>query len=234
MNSQFLQAGREVTLCLPGRRVPSRILAVAQDTVGVTMDTEPFPDEGMGVSLEFATPQGACSFYTRVIIRPREPGGALILMRAPNISGAERRRTWRIPMSVPAPVRRIAAGRAESMLLVDISTGGALLETGIPLQLNEMLDICLALPEQEPHVVRARVVRAEAPAPCSEGGLRFGVLFVEMAADARRELTHFMWERLLRLYPKEMARLFPGGKAFHKLHGKRGRTPKTRDKGQTS
>lgn len=234
MTLSFLEPGREVVLCFPGHRVPSRILAVAQDTIGVALDIEPYPDEGTGVGLEFESPQGVFSFYTRVIVRPHEPGGAMILMRAPNISGAERRRTWRIPMNVRTPVRRVAAGKAENMLLVNISTEGAMIETKTSLSLNELLDVVLALPDEEPHVVRARVVRAEAPTPQRGGVLRFGLLFIEVAPAARRALTYFMWERLLQLYPKEMAKLFPGGKAYRKLHGRRTRNTKAHSKDKSS
>ncbi|HNR32118.1 MAG TPA: PilZ domain-containing protein [Candidatus Hydrogenedentes bacterium] len=219
--ASYLEPGRRVTLCLAERRVPSRILAVAQDTVGVTMDTPPYPDEGAGVGLEFEGPDGAVSYYTRVIVCPRAPGDAMILMRAPNISGAERRRAWRVPLDLRAPVRRVAAGKAADMRVVNISTEGALLEPEAALELHEVLDIYLALPGQDPHLVRARVVREEASPKRRPRSLRFGVLFADLAPDARRTLTYFMWERLIKLYPKEMAKLFPGGKAYRKLQGRK-------------
>lgn len=197
------------------------ILAVAQDTIGVSLDEPPYPARGGPVSLEIETPQGTLSYYTRVIIRPSAPGEAMILMRAPNIAGAERRRDWRVPMNAYTQFRRIAPAKVSNAHLLNLSVGGVLLETGMNMEVAELLDLVLNLPESAQHVVRGRIVRREtAPAPAEA---RYGVLFVETPSPARRSLTEFMWARLMKLYPREMAERFPGGKGHRKWTRRKGR-----------
>lgn len=209
-----LEQGRSIYLRFGGRRVPSEILAVAQDTIGVSLDEPPYPVRGAAVSLEIETPQGLLSYYTRVIVRPGGPGEAMILMRAPNVNGAERRRDWRIPMNALMQFRRITPAKVSNAQLLNLSIGGVLLETPMSMDVAELLDLVLNLPESVQHVVRGRIVRREAePGPA---GVRYGVLLVDTPAPARRALTEFMWARLMTLYPREMAERFPGGKGHRK------------------
>ena len=210
----LLQEGRAVFLRFGGRRAHSVILAVAQDTIGVTLDTPPYPPRGTAVSLEIETPAGLATYYTRVIVRPSGPGEAMILMRAPNVAGAERRRDWRVPLNALTQFRRIAPAKAGSAQVLNVSIGGVLLETAVSMDVAEFLDIVLHLPEAPQHVVRGRIVRREAAH--ESGPDRYGVLFVDTPAPARRVLTEFIWRRLLLLYPREMAARFPGGKGDRK------------------
>lgn len=217
MNESPLQPGNAAFLCYDGLRIPTQVLAIAQDTVGVAAPPPPFPTSGQGIELEFETPSGVATYYTRVVICPEKQGDAMILMRAANSRGPERRTDWRVPVNLLTQVRRLSPPGVMPCRIVNLSSNGLLLEIENDLALEDVLDLYLALPGEPEHVVRVRVIREEPQGFWPKRMHRFGLLFVGMAAPAKRSLTHFMWQQLLKMFPRDMARRFPGGRAWRRF-----------------
>ena len=88
------------------------------------------------------------------------------------------------------------------------------------LELNDLFDLRLALPEEPCHWVLGRVIRLE---PSESDARQFGVLFVELSAAAKRSLTTHICKCVRRERSDDVSALFPGSKKYRKMMERRRR-----------
>jgi len=149
----------------------------------------------------------------QVVSGPRKPGDSMILRRMASLTHKHHRRGWRVPLNAVTQLRKPFDATGYRALLVDVSSEGALVETGGRFEVGDVVEFPLCLPLQSSHVVTGRIVRRDERA-LPEGPQRYGLLFVDTPPPAREALTRFIWGQIRRLYPNEAHAQFPG-------HGKR-------------
>ncbi len=207
-----LQPGNTGYVQLVYERRPVELIAVANDTVGVTCPFEQLPLAGSLADLVFTEDRCVAYYHMQVVVAPNEPEDGIILQRAASATYAQRRKTWRVPLTDTIAFQRYGDTRPGEAIVVNVSCDGLLLVTRMPLEVNDMLDLFLVLPDQPARKITGRVVRCETTYPG-----RFGILFVQLSAESKRALTLFMWQQLRKLYPREIASLWPGSGRYKKL-----------------
>jgi hypothetical protein len=203
----YLEKGRQGFVRFAQARLPVEVLAAAKDTAGVTCPFEPLPSAGVIVDLEFKDTRYIACFHMQVVVAPNEKEDGIILQRAASASYAQRRRTWRVPLSDNISFRKQGDSSPAEGVVINLSCDGLLMATRTSLRVNDVLDIFVTLPGLPKFKMVGKVVRSEI---ASSG--RVGVLFVELSREARRSLTYFMWEQLRKMYPKEISALWPGSR----------------------
>ena len=100
-------------------------------------------------------------------------------------AAGERRRCVR--QKVHTPAYASLEGQSELSQILDISEDGAAIQTSIPLELNQHMNICLDLSETKTRIqVTGRVVRLD------ETG-RAAIHFAELPETERRELQEWLF-----------------------------------------
>ena len=207
---QFLGSESHAYVRFNGSRRPVEILAIAQDTVGVTYPYEPFPEAGVTIDLEFDNTRLRACYHEQVVVAPVDKGDGMILRRAPSQTYMERRRTWRVPLAAKTTLRRPNDLVAHDAVVVDLSTEGLLVESNAPFQVGDFVELALPLNGRSLEGVVGRIVRVTSTAPSNPHAHGFGIWFLGLAPQTRKVLTLYMWRRLRELCPGELRALFPG------------------------
>lgn len=201
------EVGKTCYLLVMGSRFLSEIRGVAEDTIWVSFPGVDYPIEGMGVELEFHDLDGLVRYHTRVAIGPKEPGDGIVLQRAEAATRLKHRRSWRVPVDLPAQIPAGDDGPVQQARLLDLSGEGALLEAAAGLEIGSAITLSFTLPEQPSHAFNARIIHsgeAEQPGQC-----HYGLLFTEVSHEARESLTWFLWGEIKRTHRAELRELYP-------------------------
>lgn len=203
-----LVKGRSAFVRYWEERKPVTILEVCEDTVAVTAPEGPVPAKGVGVTLEVPSLQGVLCYHTHVATAPYPGDEILLLRRSASVERFDRRRTWRVPLRTQTKVSHLDEPGEFSAVVANVSAQGALLHTGGPFTLGEIITFHLHLPDESPHRVSAKVVRLKTATRDGETASTLGVLFQELSGPARKALTFYIWKRLQELFPRETRMLF--------------------------
>lgn len=77
---------------------------------------------------------------------------------------------------------------------LDVSASGLGVECGDPVEVTDVMNVRLSMPDGEPLFARGRKVYIQR---CDDGGLRFGCEFVEIAEEEIERLERLVFENVL-------------------------------------
>ncbi len=209
----YLEKGNCAHLQVMGERFSVKVLAVAEDTIGVTFSGARYPVEGTGAELRFRDNGGMVSYHTQVVVAPRRNGDGMILQRVSSAFPHRHRSAWRVPMNTMVEMASQNGRPACAVQVHNVSADGALIESPVSLQLDERVDLRLPLGNGPLHNITARVIRFQPLNVTASGAQQVGVRFVDVSKSLRRALTVYIWQRLRDFYPEEISALFPGSRS---------------------
>ncbi len=169
-------------------------------------------EAGAPIEMEQLAEEPKRIFYMQVYAAPHAGEASLLLRRNPSASFNIHRRGWRVNYTAPTAVRGKGATHFLSAQFCNMSleAAGFLSETRFPV--DAPIELRLALPENPPQIVTARVRRvSETPLDKDSFGRdMYGVVacFESLPFEALRHLTHFMWQRIRKQYPHHIRELY--------------------------
>jgi c-di-GMP-binding flagellar brake protein YcgR len=205
-----IRPSREAKLCkdsecllnVAGRHFLVKILEVTVETVRVSFPARDYPVEGMRAYLEFHDDDGFYYYASQVLKGPTAKGDGLVLYRLSGLKRSMHRGSFRVPTDLTVQVRDQVHARKYNAALLNISAGGALIQTEAPFDFSTTIELTLSLPGEPTHMILSQVVHTSAGtakgAPCAH---HFGVRFVNIDRDAEQSVTRFVSTRLQDLYP---------------------------------
>ena len=199
-----LKAGVECMLHVTGRHFLAKILDVNNDVVHVSFPGKDYPIEGMRGALEFHDDEGFFYYAIQVVHGPVRKGSGIVLRRIAGLKRSKHRDACRVPTDLTVQVKDEAHVRRYNAALLNISGGGALVETEAPFDYSTTAELTISLPGEASHNIRCQVV--DVLASCNSvhsTGHRYCLRFVEIEPDAEKCITRYVWERLHQLYPPE-------------------------------
>ncbi len=188
------EKGSQCHMRINGRRIPAEVMDVRDRVIRMRCVEDGFAIEGRGIVVEFDEPRGTAAYFTRYLTSAPDAHTELVLLRSANLNCDELRSFLRVPTEIGVTVTLDDSPAEFSAKLVNISSGGALLESDM-------------LPELE-YGERFKMRIAEDPAVSVLGEIvhfsndkagaqpRFGVRFVDVDDDSVRALTWFVWKRV--------------------------------------
>jgi c-di-GMP-binding flagellar brake protein YcgR len=168
---------------------------------------------GREVRVVFGQESIAYSFSSRATGWAAEPVPQLHIATPGNIVQRQRRSFARLDIALPVQFHHVASrdravcgGRT-----VDISGGGILFHTREEVKPRDLLVLRLLLPEREPLVLLARVLRVVSS---RKGDHVVATRFVEIEEAQREQIVSFIFERQNRLMSRKPERLRLAGSSW--------------------
>jgi len=212
--SKLLSQGSQCYLRVLDRRFFCEIMEVGEQSIRVTFPGMDYPVEGTPVDLEFHVSDGYTCYHTQVVSGPAASGGGLVLERAPGgLKFYRHRDSWRVPTDFLVQLKFDGEPRRHNLPLLNISAGGIMVRTDLPLEFGSSVLLTLELPGEPAVSTRGRVVHIqEAPGGLSGRARLVGIKFQNVEANARRAVTRYVWKRIRELFPEQLKELYPRGR----------------------
>jgi len=180
-----------------GNRVAVDVVDYCGKAVQIKFTDKPLIGGSPWCWLDFDTPEGLARYYTQVCAATYDADDGLVLVRVPGLERNGLREFARVPASFKTVLKR-PDGVLEEAELINISSGGALVESRAALGFRGQVGLELSVPEKGAFSVGGQVVHVEE----MEGDLRrYGIRFVEVDRTFLRGLFEYLWGRLKELFP---------------------------------
>ncbi|MBX3180982.1 MAG: PilZ domain-containing protein [Candidatus Hydrogenedentes bacterium] len=206
-----IHTGNTAFLFMMDQRFLVQIRGVDRIQIWVSFPGVNYPVPGLGGRLEFHHDRGFVAYNVQVLRYADRPEDGLILERSESAERRTHRSAWRVPTEIPVRFRTLDAPDPRAAVMEDLSADGCQLRADALLAVRTPIELRFALDRQHGELVsegRICYVQEETSlrAPAS---LRYGVRFTSMSGETRRLLTLFLYHHVRRLYPKEVAAMYP-------------------------
>ncbi len=197
-----LSAGRECLIRLMGQHFLSRILEVSDDRLTVTFPGTDYPAPGMRLELQFHDDEGFNSYVSHVVAGPQQHAGRVVVERPSAMERVLHRQNCRVSTDLTVQVKEEDLIRKYDAALLNLSGGGALLETDAPLDLNSSVEMTISIPLDRSRTIHGHVTHVDRLKPPHDSGRSIvGVRFWKMDAATTQAIRDYVWQRLRELYP---------------------------------
>jgi hypothetical protein len=206
-----IQTGNTGFLSIMNSRFLVEIRGVERIQIWVSFPGVNYPVAGMGGRLEFHNERGFVAYNVQVIRYADRPEDGIILERSESAEQRTHRSAWRVPTDINVAFRTPNSTEVFSAVMEDLSADGCLLRAVPVLSVRTPVEISFPLDRQHGNqVVEARVCYVQEESELrSPVGLRYGLRFTKVPPETRRLLTLFLYHHVRRLYPKEVAAMYP-------------------------
>lgn len=196
-----LAIGTRCLLNVMGGHFLVKILEVGKDTMRVSFPGKDYPVENVRVDLEFHDDTGFFYYSTEVVKGPSEIGDGVILRRPTKLQRNLHRESCRVTTDLTVQVKDQVHVRKYDAALIDISGGGALVESEAPFDFSTTVELTLSLPGEPTHVILGQVIHVPGHVGHERGPAQiFGIRFIDVDPEARRSISRYIWQRLQALY----------------------------------
>ncbi|MGI6459980.1 MAG: PilZ domain-containing protein [Candidatus Hydrogenedentales bacterium] len=197
-----LSKGRECLVVVMGQHFLGRILDAAEDRLTLTFPGTDYPTPGMQLQLQFHDEEGFNSYIAVVVAGPQENAGCVVVERPVVMERILHRQNCRVPTDLTVQIREGELVRQYDAALVNLSAGGALLETDAPLDLNSSIEMTISIPLDTVRTIHGRVTHIERLRPPHDScQFVVGMCFGNMDTATTWAIKHYVWQRLHELYP---------------------------------
>jgi hypothetical protein len=206
-----IAVGNTAYLSIMEERFLVEIRGAEDNNIWVTFPGACYPLNGMGGRLEFHRPEGECAYNVQVLRYAEMPDTGIILERSESAEHRTHRTAWRVPTDITAAIQLDGNDQRFSAVVENLSTDGALLRAHPVLAIRTPLRVAFPLDREHGlRVVEARVCYAkEAEALEAKPVQYYGVRFTSIDAETQRLLTLFLYHHVRKLYPKDVAAMYP-------------------------
>ena len=191
-----LSEGGECLLNVLGCHYMVKILEVTADAVRVSFPGRDYPIEGMQAVIEFHDNEGFYYYSTQVVQGPLGEGRGIVLRKPGEVKRSRHRHACRVPTDLTVQVRDRNHMRRYDAALLNISAGGALIETEAPFDFTTDIDLTLSLPGEPTYAIGCHVAHAAPACRGKDGVHRFSMRFVDLDANADYSITRYVWRCL--------------------------------------
>jgi Tfp pilus assembly protein PilZ len=198
----WLAVGNECMLHVAGRHFLVKVVEVKDDLLRVTFPGKDYPVKGMRGEIQLHDEEGFFYYPIAVVEGPVPKGSGILLRKMSELKRSRHRESCRVPTDLLVQVKDEAHVRHYNATLLNVSAGGAFVQTDAPFDYSTTAELSISLPGEATHTIRCQIV--DVIPPC-EGGhsvdRRFCLRFMEIDSEAEQCITRYVWERLQQMYP---------------------------------
>ena len=199
-----LSVGTQCMLHVTGRHFLVRVVDVDNDLVRLTFPGKDYPIEGMRGEIQLHDEEGFFYYPVVVVEGPMLKGSGIRVRKMGGLKRSRHREACRVPTDLTVQVKDEAHVRLYNALLLNVSAGGAFIQTDAPFDYSTTAEITISLPGEPTHGIRCRIVDVlPACETARSTDKRFCVRFLDIDPDAEKSITRYVWERLHQMYPTE-------------------------------
>ncbi len=178
-------------------RVAAEILDVRDGIIRLHCESPSGLRDGAGVMLEFRSedPAGVAGYYARVLTASPEAVHELVLLRSASLNREELRANLRVPTDIALTIQSNGLPEAMTGRLLNISAGGAYVETTAPLSRNGRSRVTLRMTEEPSLLVHGEIIHA-GESEAGSGVHRCGVRFSNVEPENARAISWYVWTRV--------------------------------------
>lgn len=198
-----IQAGNRCLINVTGRHFLVEILDVGPDTIRVSFPGADYPIEGMRADIEFHDEAGFYYYSTEVLKGPTPQADGIVLLRPSQLRRSVHRSCCRVSTDLMVRAKDQVHVRRYDAVLVNISTGGALILTEAPFDFSTTVELTLSLPGEPSHTVLGQVVHVVDAPDNARGKQVFGIRFNDLEPEIELSLNRYIWRRLQEIYPQD-------------------------------
>ncbi len=198
-----LQPGSHCLLRVMRRHFWVKIDAVYEDGVRTSFPATDYPVPGMQVEIELHEPEGYTSYVTDVLAGPAESGGGLLLKTPEEGVYHQHRGRIRVRTDLTVHLRDQVHIRQYTAPVLNISTGGALIQTDGPFYVGDTLEVYLSLPHETRHLILGNVAHVFDPDGKGTQKPLIGLRFNDLDPSAEKALTRYVYHKLQESRPNE-------------------------------
>lgn len=177
--------------------VEAEILDVRDGIIRVHCDSPPALHDGAAVLLEFRCeePSGVAAYYARVLTASPDAVHEMVLLRSASLNREELRANLRVPTDIALSIHTNGHAQPLHGRLLNISAGGAYVETSSPLTLNGRSRVTLKMVDEPALQVHGEVIHA-GESDTGTGIHRCGVRFSNIEPENARAISWYVWSRV--------------------------------------
>lgn len=200
--SMEMRKGGTCLLNVIGQYFLVDLIEVGEESIRVSFPGKDYPVAGMVVHLDFHDADGFDSYEAEVLEGPAKGEGGLLLTKPSESRRTQHRDACRVPTDLTVQVKDQVHVRRYDASLLNLSAGGALIETDAPFDFSTTLELTLSLPGESQLRMLGQVVHiSEEPSQTFPDGRLFGIRFVSLSPEVRQSISRYAWFRLKELYP---------------------------------
>jgi c-di-GMP-binding flagellar brake protein YcgR len=198
-----MRTGSTCLLNVIGQYFLVDLIEISEDTIRVSFPGTDYPVPGMSVHLDFHDAEGYDSFEAEVLEGPANTDAGLLLTKPTESRRTQHRDACRVPTDLTVQIKDQIHVRRYDAGLLNLSAGGALIETDAPFDFSTTLELTLSLPGEPLLRILGQVVHIsdESRAPSPSPTRLLGVRFVSLDPEVRKAISRYAWYRLRELYP---------------------------------
>ena len=204
IHSGELRPGDPCLFNVTGRHFLVRILEVDASRIRITFPGIDYPVDGMRANLEFHDETGFYYYSTEVVKGPSSDLQGVLLSRPAELKRSTHRSSCRVATDLTVRVKDQVHVRRYDAALINLSSGGALIQTEAPFDFSSTIEMTLSLPGETACTILGQIVHLIEAAPnAPESHQMVGIKFITLDPDIEKSLTRYIWRRLQELYPQE-------------------------------
>lgn len=197
-----MRAGSSCLLNVLGQYFLVDVLEVGEDAIRVSFPGKDYPVIGMTVHLDVHDANGFDSYEAEVLEGPSRGDSGLVLTRPKESRRTQHRDACRVPTDLTVQVKDQVHVRRYDAALLNLSAGGALIETDAAFDFSTTLELTISLPGESLLRILGQVVHiSDETSRATPGARLYGVRFVSMDQDVKHAVSRYAWYRLRELYP---------------------------------
>ncbi|NUM54216.1 MAG: PilZ domain-containing protein [Candidatus Hydrogenedentes bacterium] len=186
--------GKKCALRIDGKRYAAELLDVRDRVLRMRCLEDGFSMDSRGIVVELDGPQGIAAYFTRFLTSAPDNHTELVLLRSANLNCDELRSFLRVPTEIAVTVALEDSPAQFGAKLLNISSGGALMESDTLPEMEYGERIRLQIADEPAISVKGELVHFSNGKPSSS--LRIGVRFIDVDDASVRALTWFVWKRV--------------------------------------
>jgi hypothetical protein len=196
-----IQKGGKCYLRFAGQRVPAEIVDVCEQLIRLRCPEDGVPVRGKGLTIELDAGVGTAGFFAQVVTA--SPGNLheIVLMRAPGLDRIELRGQLRVPASLKASLSNPQADGPAEADVINVSTGGMLIETDASLEVGDAVHLLITGEGQLSLEITGAVVHTYTHQPSDRDRVRAGIRFLAPDAACQQSLSWYIWKRVEQVFP---------------------------------
>lgn len=197
-----IAVGVNCLLTVTDRHFVVEIVELNEETIRVSFPGIDYPIAGMLVDIEFHYLSGFSYYQTKVVEGPQREGDGIVLVRPAESTHIQHRDSCRVPTDLTGELKISGGDESFEAKLINLSSGGAMIETAGEFEVGAALELTLTLPDEPTHTFSTQVLHVGGVSGAPDHEIRrYGTRFTGHEPGAGRSMTRFIWGRLRELYP---------------------------------
>jgi c-di-GMP-binding flagellar brake protein YcgR len=196
-----LEKGMECLLNVTGRHFLVHVLELNGDLVHLSFPGRDYPVEGISANIECHDEDGFYYCQTEVVQGPRDDIVGIMVRKLSDFRRSTHRQSFRAPTDLTVQVKEQIHARRYNAALINISAGGALIQSEAPFEFNSLIELNLGLPSEPQHNILCQIVHMIEGVGRNNVPVRyFGLKFINVEGDVANAITRYACQQLRKLY----------------------------------